>query len=79
MIERDFWSAGHSDACAPPNLKGHLTFKGGTSLSKTYGIIQRFSENIDLTIRRTAPLLDKVAAPREAGIGSDERSGAERL
>ena len=27
----------------------HLTFKGGTSLSKVYGLIQRFSEDVDLT------------------------------
>ena len=27
----------------------HLTFKGGTSLSKAYGLIQRFSEDVDLT------------------------------
>lgn len=27
----------------------HLVFKGGTSLSKAYGVIDRFSEDIDLT------------------------------
>lgn len=27
----------------------HLVFKGGTSLSKAYGVIQRFSEDVDLT------------------------------
>ncbi len=26
-----------------------LTFKGGTSLSKAYGLIDRFSEDVDLT------------------------------
>lgn len=55
------------------DLAGHLTFKGGTSLSKAYGIIERFSEDIDLTIRRTAPLLDKVASPMESGISGNER------
>jgi hypothetical protein len=36
-----------------------LTFKGGTSLSKAYRIIERFSEDIDLTvdIRRLIPSL----------------------
>lgn len=35
----------------------HLAFKGGTSLSKAYGIIRRFSEDVDLTydIRALAP------------------------
>ena len=27
----------------------HLVFKGGTSLSKAYGVIRRFSEDMDLT------------------------------
>jgi predicted nucleotidyltransferase component of viral defense system len=27
----------------------HLVFKGGTSLSKTYGVIRRFSKDVDLT------------------------------
>lgn len=35
-----------------PGLAGHVTFKGGTSLSKAWGLIDRFSEDIDLTIGR---------------------------
>ncbi len=30
-------------------LGEHLVFKGGTSLSKAYGVIRRFSEDFDLT------------------------------
>ncbi|NNM43778.1 MAG: nucleotidyl transferase AbiEii/AbiGii toxin family protein, partial [Chlamydiae bacterium] len=33
-------------------IKSHLTFKGGTSLSKVYKMIDRFSEDIDLSIER---------------------------
>jgi hypothetical protein len=33
-----------------PELDGWLTFKGGTSLSKCFGLIQRFSEDIDLAV-----------------------------
>lgn len=74
VIEKDFWVCWTlRRLAAAPDLKGHVTFKGGTSLSKAYGIIQRFSEDIDLTIRRTAPLLDTVASPMEAGIGTKER------
>nr|WP_244906227.1 nucleotidyl transferase AbiEii/AbiGii toxin family protein [Celeribacter ethanolicus] len=38
-------------------LGEHLVFKGGTSLSKAYGAIKRFSEDVDLTydIRAIAP------------------------
>ena len=41
-------------------LGEHLVFKGGTSLSKAYGVIQRFSEDVDLTydIRAIAPDLE---------------------
>ena len=28
----------------------HMAFKGGTSLSKVYRIIDRFSENVDVTL-----------------------------
>ncbi|MEI6791300.1 MAG: nucleotidyl transferase AbiEii/AbiGii toxin family protein [Myxococcaceae bacterium] len=28
----------------------HVVFKGGTSLSKAYGILRRFSEDIDLSV-----------------------------
>ena len=74
VIEKDFWVCWTlRRLVSTPDLKGHVTFKGGTSLSKAYGIIQRFSEDIDLTIRRTAPLLDKVASPMEEGISSNER------
>ncbi|WP_426169696.1 nucleotidyl transferase AbiEii/AbiGii toxin family protein [Sandarakinorhabdus sp. DWP1-3-1] len=74
IIEKDFWVCWTLRRLThTPDLKGHLTFKGGTSLSKAYAIIQRFSEDIDLTIRRTAPLLDKVASPMEHGISGNER------
>ena len=33
-----------------PELESHLVFKGGTSLSKVFGIIDRFSEDIDLCL-----------------------------
>jgi predicted nucleotidyltransferase component of viral defense system len=35
-----------------PELKGNITFKGGTSLSKAWGFIERFSEDIDIAINR---------------------------
>jgi predicted nucleotidyltransferase component of viral defense system len=31
----------------------HLVFKGGTSLSKAWGLIERFSEDVDLAIDRS--------------------------
>lgn len=53
-IEKDFW------VCWTLNTLYHrlpdggprLLFKGGTSLSKAYGLIDRFSEDIDITVFR---------------------------
>jgi hypothetical protein len=50
---------GHLDArCTFNGLpEGHprLLFKGGTSLSKAYGLISMFSEDIDITVFRGRP------------------------
>ncbi|MFA6312590.1 MAG: nucleotidyl transferase AbiEii/AbiGii toxin family protein [Sterolibacterium sp.] len=52
-IEKDFWVCWVlQHLFAMPNLAQHLTFKGGTSLSKAWRLIDRFSEDIDLTIGR---------------------------
>lgn len=74
IIEKDFWVCWTLRRLTRfPELTGHVTFKGGTSLSKAHGIIARFSEDIDLTIRRTAPLIEKVPSPMEEGITGNER------
>ena len=41
-------------SCAHSLLKtkGKITFKGGTSLSKAWGLIERFSEDIDIAVNR---------------------------
>jgi hypothetical protein len=51
-IEKDWWAVHtlaiiYSMDCAPA-----LLFKGGTSLSKSWNLIQRFSEDIDLALDR---------------------------
>ncbi|MBB5985640.1 nucleotidyl transferase AbiEii/AbiGii toxin family protein [Sphingobium lignivorans] len=74
IIEKDFWVCWTLKRLAScPDLAGQLTFKGGTSLSKAYGIIHRFSEDIDLTIARTAPLVCDVNSPMEDGVSGKER------
>ncbi|MGH7102527.1 MAG: nucleotidyl transferase AbiEii/AbiGii toxin family protein [Acetobacteraceae bacterium] len=53
-IEKDFWVCWTLDALfngLPPGGP-RLLFKGGTSLSKGYGLIERFSEDIDITVFR---------------------------
>lgn len=53
VVEKDFWvCVVLRELFALPDVGAHLTFKGGTSLSKAYGLIKRFSEDVDLVIDR---------------------------
>ncbi len=52
-IEKDFWVCWTlRELFNLPTWGAHLTFKGGTSLSKAWQIIDRFSEDIDVVIDR---------------------------
>ncbi len=64
-IEKDFWVCWALDAMyhqLPPG-QPRLLFKCGTSLSKAYGLIDRFSEDIDVTVFRDD--LDQAASVDE--------------
>jgi hypothetical protein len=51
ILEKDFWVSWLLGLLfGLPEVKGRLVFKGGTSLSKVFGIIDRFSEDIDLSL-----------------------------
>ena len=51
MVEKDFWVCWLlSLLFADAELAPHVVFKGGTSLAKVYGVIDRFSEDIDLSL-----------------------------
>ena len=52
-VEKDFWVCWTLDALFNGIEGGpRLLFKGGTSLSKGFGLIERFSEDIDVTVFR---------------------------
>lgn len=57
LLEKDIWVVWALATLYGSPLGEHLVFKGGTSLSKAYGVIHRFSEDVDLTydIRAIAP------------------------
>lgn len=61
LLEKDVWVVWALQTVFGSELGPYLVFKGGTSLSKAYGIIHRFSEDVDLTydIRTIAPDLVK--------------------
>lgn len=66
-VEKDFWVCWTlQQLFTMPDLAPHLTFKGGTSLSKAWGLIDRFSEDIDLTIGRDALGFGGVNSPEQA-------------
>ena len=51
IIEKDFWVCYMLDYLFHRSQwKEKIAFKGGTSLSKAYGLIERFSEDIDLIL-----------------------------
>ena len=49
LLEKDVWVVSALATLFGFTLGEHLVFKGGTSLSKVYGVIRRFSEDVDVT------------------------------
>ena len=52
-IEKDWWVVQILSILYNTEIGEHLVFKGGTSLSKAWDVIERFSEDIDLSVDRT--------------------------
>ncbi len=51
IVEKDFWVCWILGRIfATPGMATRVVFKGGTSLSKVFGVIQRFSEDADLSV-----------------------------
>jgi hypothetical protein len=51
IVEKDFWVCwALARLFEVSEVAAHVVFKGGTSLSKVHGAIQRFSEDIDLAV-----------------------------
>ena len=51
-VEKDWWVTAVLHSLFSLPYAEHLSLKGGTSLSKCYNIIERFSEDIDIAINR---------------------------
>ena len=66
-VEKDFWVCWTLHKLfGLPEWGEHFTFKGGTSLSKCWNLIQRFSEDIDIVIDRAALGFGGDSAPDQA-------------
>lgn len=50
LIEKDYWVTWVLRNLADSSLASEVVFKGGTSLSKAYRLVDRFSEDVDLAV-----------------------------
>lgn len=50
IVEKDFWVCWLLSILFQSSFRDAIVFKGGTSLSKVFGVINRFSEDIDLSL-----------------------------
>ena len=50
VMEKDFWVCWLLGILFNSEFAANIVFKGGTSLSKVFGVIERFSEDIDLSL-----------------------------
>lgn len=75
-VEKDFWVCWTLNALYRERPAGgpRLLFKGGTSLSKAFGLIQRFSEDIDITVFRND--LDEPASVEDLEALSNKKRHA---
>lgn len=74
IVEKDFWVCWTlKRTFALPDSMAGLIFKGGTSLSKAYGAITRFSEDIDLSLDRHDLGFSGSRDPANPELGSNAR------
>lgn len=75
VVEKDFWVCWTlKQLFAIDALRNRLLFKGGTSLSKIYHAINRFSEDIDLAVDYVALGFTGERDPRREGLSKTKRA-----
>jgi hypothetical protein len=75
VVEKDFWVCWTlKQLFAIDALRDRLLFKGGTSLSKIYHAINRFSEDIDLAVDYVALGFTGERDPRQEGLSKTRRA-----
>ena len=80
LIEKDFWVCWILKRLFELDEVGmHLTFKGGTSLSKVFKLIERFSEDVDLAIERSWLGFGGDQEPEAGASGKEQQRRVERL
>lgn len=80
IIEKDFWVCWSLRRLfSLDEFRDHMTFKGGTSLSKVYKIIERFSEDVDVAIERSFLGFGDDMEPENASSGKEQKRRIEQL
>jgi len=80
LIEKDFWVCWMLKIIfSLPKSGSHLTFKGGTSLSKCYDVIRRFSEDVDVSIERSFLSSKQAIEPKKQESNKENQRRLERL
>lgn len=67
VLEKDFWVCWLLGVLFASKFADALVFKGGTSLSKVFGVIDRFSEDIDLPLSSNFPMRGRAATRPTSG------------
>lgn len=80
IMEKDFWVCWSlSRIFSSVNFPFHLIFKGGTSLSKVFNAIERFSEDVDLSFDRRELGFETDRDPEKATSGKKQRALLKQL
>jgi hypothetical protein len=74
-IEKDWWVTLTLKALFTGKYKEHLIFKGGTSLSKCWRLIERFSEDIDIALDPEVLGFKYVDAPSKSYVERLRKAG----
>lgn len=80
VIEKDFWVCWTlRELFALSDIGSMLIFKGGTSLSKAHRLIERFSEDVDISMDRAGlGFGDENSNPEAVISGKERRPGEHR-
>lgn len=80
IMEKDFWVCWILKRIfSSDQMPCHLLFKGGTSLSKVFNSIERFSEDVDLSFDRRELGFDIGRDPEKAPSGKKQRALLDEL
>ncbi len=80
IVEKDFWVCWSLKRLfSLAEFQDHLTFKGGTSLSKVYHVIERLSEDVDVAIERGFLGFGGDMEPERGASGKEQQRRVDRL